>query len=201
MNDNAYRTLKRTTFPTLVQEPVSVNELASQAKIDKSAVSRDGGLIGLYIAAARDLFEQELGIILAQSNWQFITDEFDFESLPLTLYPLNSVTGIQYYALDDTLQTVDPAIYNLDLTNTPGRIKLRYNAIWPYTSIGRPDAVIATFNAGYAPGAVPPSLKLAVLMTAAEFYSRRTPVTEMRLSEIPIGIGRLLRANNRGMYF
>jgi uncharacterized phiE125 gp8 family phage protein len=192
--------LVRLTYPTLEQEPVTFNQVIKQAKIDKSAAVKDADLIAIYIAAARDYVEAKSRTVLAPSDWKIILDTFAFDPIPLSLFPLNSVSQIQYYDQNNVLKTVDPISYNVDLLTAPGRIQLVYGQIWPYTAVSRPDSVILYVNAGYTQTSIPPTYRLAVLMLAAEFYQRRLPVTELRLAEIPVGIDRLIAANYRGVY-
>lgn len=199
-NTDVQSSLVRLTAPLLTDEPVSVDEVVAQAKIDRAATVKDAGLIALYLRAAREYVEAKSRQVLAISSWQLLLDSFAIDPIPIDIYPVIAVQQIHYYDLNNAFLIVDPTAYNVDVKTSPARVKLAYGQVWPYTAIARPNSVIVEFTAGFGPGLCPPTLKLGVLMLAAEWYMRRTPVTELNLATVPFGIDSLIAPTYRGVY-
>jgi len=107
--------------------------------------------------------------------------------------PLQSVTSVQYYDEDGTLQTWDPAEYQVDVVSEPGRLMPLPNYSWPSTQSGRFGAVQVTFVAGYATkDLIPENIISAMLMLIGSLFARREDdvVTSLVL-EVPNGVKRL----------
>jgi uncharacterized phiE125 gp8 family phage protein len=80
------------------------------------------------------------------------------------------------------LQTVDPALYWVDLNARPPRIVRSQNASWPYVQ-PRPSAVAVEFVAGYGDKRenVPPHLITYLLIKTADYYEHRESFSELKL--------------------
>ena len=114
--------------------------------------------------------------------------------------PLQSVTALQYVDYSGTLQTVDPAIYEVSI-GTPARVQPEYSHVWP---IARPniDAVQITFVAGYGsdPSAVPAVVMTAMYMLIGHWYEHRAAAAETGLVEAPLAVRTLLDDLYHGDY-
>lgn len=94
--------------------------------------------------------------------------------------------GVQYYDENNTLRTLDPATYQVSSDAEPARIDLVWGETWPIT-YERTDAVIITYQAGYAPYTggspvatdyrknVPQSIKNAIKLRVQQLYDPMTP--------------------------
>lgn len=173
--------LKLITAPT--EEPVSLTEAKAWLRVEHDA---DDVKVRMLVKAARGAIEKLSGRQLVTATWQMSLDSFpwpqgwaflesplyfpDPHQIRLPKAPLQAVSQIQYVAMDGTLQTLDPSIYDVDTASDPGRIVLGMAKVWPVCKL-TPAAVKITFVAGYGlPQAVPEELKTAIKMVAASFY-------------------------------
>lgn len=184
--------LRLVTSPAI--DPVSIAEARAHCRIDESA---DDGLVAGYILAARAYLEQITGLSLISQTWEMSIDEFPIEeSIELPRAPVSSITSIQFYDDLGALQTLSPAIYEIDYARTPARVQLVDNATWP-TTADRVAAVIVRFVAGYgtAPGSIPEPIRLAVLLLVGHFYANREQVTlgaGLTATQLPFGVDALI---------
>lgn len=115
--------------------------------------------------------------------------------------PLQSITSVQYYDFSNTLQTVDPTLYNVSLGVISPRIQPQYSHVWP---ISRPtiDSVQITFVAGYGSAAanVPQPIITAMMMLVAHWYEHREVVTAEPFLSIPDVVDLLLATEDQGSY-
>lgn len=119
--------------------------------------------------------------------------------IDVPLPPLQSVEAVQYYDFEGTLQTVDPAAYNVSL-GTPGRIQPAYSKVWP---IARPtiDAVQIQFTSGYGDATtVPENVKVAIKMMVAHWYENREAVSAVSMAAVPMCVDALLSPSDPGIY-
>lgn len=114
--------------------------------------------------------------------------------------PLQSITSIQYYDLNNTLQTVDPSVYTV-IAATPGQVQPNYGKIWPYT---RPTAgaIQITFVAGYGDSAatIPAAIKAAMKLMIGNWYENRESVVAGSYVELPMAVTALLASAEHGGY-
>jgi uncharacterized phiE125 gp8 family phage protein len=89
--------------------------------------------------------------------------------------PLIAVTGITYYDTANALQTFSDALYQVDTTQKPGRIRPVYGQYWPYTYYNRLGAVTITYTAGYGAtsATVPHMLRQGIYYFVADLYRNR----------------------------
>lgn len=90
--------------------------------------------------------------------------------------PLQSLTSISYVDTSGATQVLSPAAYKVDADSEPGRVAEAFGLTWP---VARQElnAVQFLYVAGYgAASAVPEDLVQAVVMLAAHWWERRTPV-------------------------
>lgn len=90
--------------------------------------------------------------------------------------PVQSVTSVQYRGLDGALTTLDPSMYQVDLTSLPARIVPAYATSWPSTR-QMLAAVEVVFVAGWdTPDNVPAGIKQAIRFLTGHWYDKREPV-------------------------
>jgi uncharacterized phiE125 gp8 family phage protein len=160
-------------------EPVSLAELKQHTRVDGAD---DNGYLAAASAAARQWVEQYLGRQLVTATWTLTLDGFPSDgSIEIPRPPLISVTSVKYYDAARVQQTFAVASYHVHSYAGPespmGRIELASGATWP-TTYGGEGAVQIAYQAGYgAAAAVPPQIKQAVLILAAELYERREQQT------------------------
>lgn len=176
--------LDRTVAPTAY--PVSLPEVKANARVDESA---EDALILSYVAAAVDYLDGPRGILgraLLTQTWEAKLSDF---SLPiwLPLYPVQSISSIQYYDEDNALQTWASSNYRLAASHYETRIDLTENSTFP-TVYNRPDAITITAVAGYGDSAadVPEDVRLAILLMASHFVDNRMATTPDRIEHTPL---------------
>jgi uncharacterized phiE125 gp8 family phage protein len=87
--------------------------------------------------------------------------------------PLVDVVTLKYYDVNNVLQTLDPALYEVDAASEPGRIQPAYLSSWPSTYT-RMNAVEITYRAGFATrGEIPPRVRSAIVLGVADSNEQR----------------------------
>jgi len=167
-------------------EPVTVDEVMEHGRVDDAGGDR--GLIAAYITAARQAIEAMTGralitrtVVALWDAWPAKRDGVTQELL-LPFAPVSAVSKIEYYNGDNVLTLWAAANYDADIASQPARIRLAYGATWPVLR-SRPNAIQATYSAGYgATGAsVPVALRIAVRAAALDLYERRGQYMESSL--------------------
>jgi uncharacterized phiE125 gp8 family phage protein len=176
------------------QEPVSTTTLQSYLRVNTST---ENSLLSGFLVAARLLFERE-------SNLALITQTM-VESLevppPYITYlmrgPIQSVTSVQYYDQNDTLQTATG--YNLDLV-TGGMGRLWFPNGQPTMSVNVRPVMNITFQAGYGdnPSNVPAPISQAIMLCAAYWFEQRTAYSDTTIQNVPMGFEAIVDAYKVG---
>lgn len=142
--------------------------------------SDDDALIDTYIAAETAYAEDFTGRALVAQTWDYFQDGFPTEGTPqiieLPLGNVTAVTAVYYRDGDYTEQTLDAALYNLDLASSRARIRLAESASWP-TIYDGVNAVRVRFTAGSADTGVSPAtpdvlkdIQLAIMLRVQADY-------------------------------
>ncbi len=153
-------------------EPVTLDEVKAHLKVD---TADDDALIGSLITAARVRAEWHTGRAFVTQSWTQSLDAWPESGLvEIALPPLQSVTQVTVYALDDAGSIVDASLYRVDAASAPARLMLK-GIFAPPVLVLRPiDAVEIAFTAGYGGAdAVPGPVKQAILQIVADLYTRR----------------------------
>lgn len=156
------------------------------------------------LPAMIDYAEKYTGRALVTQTWKLYLDAFPSPQkdgrklIYIPKPPLQSITSIKYYDVDDTLLTLAASEYNVDTIDEPGVVELKSGNVWPGTK-NKINAIEITFVAGYgaAKASVPGGIKTAMLMLGAHFYLNRTPVmtgigAQQVVAEVPISTDALL---------
>lgn len=154
-------------------EPITTAELKSHLRISHDTQDT---YLGTLIAAAREQVERDTWRGLVAASKTLALPAFpEGDSIALLWTPLRSVTSITYLNPAGTPVVLDAGQYVVDVLSEPGVIHLAANCSWPETK-EHPNAVVIVFAAGYADAAsVPPMLKHAVKLIAAELWNSDAP--------------------------
>lgn len=150
----------------------------------------DDDLVSALITAVRENAEDYTGLAIAAQTYQLTLDEFPKDKIDLGVWPVRSVTSIQYIDQDGNTQTLAANKYIVDYTDKPATIQ--YVDPWPQTKI-RVNAVTITFTAGFAAGSptkynLPTSLKQGMLLMLGHLYENREAVNVGNLvTQVPLG--------------
>lgn len=172
-------------------EPVLLADALQQARIDTTV---DDNLVTYLITGARQWAEKYTGRAFITQTWQLAVDQepvlterwwdgvrqgpitgldkVSYISLPHA--PLQSVTNVQYFDNTDTATIWDPSNYFVDTVREPGRIALRFGAVWPVPE-RLTNGIVVTYVAGYGNDgtSVPEPIKTAIRQLVAHWYEHR----------------------------
>lgn len=152
-------------------EPITLAEAKLFCRVDGSD---DDTVLTLLITAARRRAEFLTGRQLITQTWRIDGDSFPSHYISLDIAPVLSLVSIQYYDVNNALQTLSGA------TLIPHEVSPRVYppaAGWPVT-YDRPDAVKITVTAGYGPAAtdVPAEIRAWLQLRIATAYENRQAV-------------------------
>ena len=152
-------------------EPVTLAEAKAHLKVD---TGDDDALLSSLIVAARARAEWHSGRALVTQGWTLWLDEWSQDGLiEIPLPPLQSVTSVTTYALNDEAHILDPLLYQVDAASAPALLALR-DTVLPPTDLRAINAVAIAFTAGYGDAdAVPQPVKQAILQIVADLYAHR----------------------------
>lgn len=156
-------------------EPVTVSEAKQHLRVTGSL--EDAYIAGL-ITKARRLTETYTGRALITQTLRYTADSFPCSRiLRLERPPLLTVESIEYHDSNNDLQTLDDALYSVDILSTPGRVVLLDGERWPNLA-NEPNCVDVIFTAGYgvAPTSVPDELIQGILLLIGTFYENRESI-------------------------
>lgn len=184
----SYR-LKQTEAPAT--EPVSVAELKAHLRVDWAD---EDAQLAEWIKAAREVAESYTSRQFHAATWQLILPTFPDGGLMIGIprLPLITVESLSYLDSNGDAAEIDPDDLNTVSADdsaivSPGSA---LNYTWPSAS---PNGnVILEFTAGYAPAAVPSTVKAAIKLFCAAQYRNREAVSELPLKEVPLGFYALL---------
>jgi uncharacterized phiE125 gp8 family phage protein len=161
------------TRPTIVTgptiEPLTLAEAKKQCELSSSDTAHDDHL-SLLIQAAREQWEHDTDSCCMTQTLYVNANRFS-EEIELPTRPITSITSIQYYDDNNTLQTVSASVYSLNPSER--EIELQYQQTWP-TTTDRWDAVKITYVAGYANVASVPAIhKAAMRLLVGHYFENR----------------------------
>ena len=146
-------------------EIVSTGDMKNYIKLH-SSITADDTLILALVKGSRQWAEEYTRRGFITQTWELYLDSFPVTGDILLLKnPVQSVTSIKYYDVNNELQTLEssPAVYDVDTVDEPGRIRPALNESWPVT-YNKLNAVIIEFKVGYGDAAtdVPQDIVKAV---------------------------------------
>jgi hypothetical protein len=183
--------LKVTVAPATL--PVSVNELKEFLRIDGSS---EDTILEQFIQAATTAVELYISkSLITQTrtltlDWlpptpqtRLRTQDDGYFYLPyifngrgyldLPYSPIQSITSLQTFGLDNAASTFDSAYYTLDVAGS--RLLFNTNSPGLPSNLRERAAVVITYVAGYGSASnVPHDIKLAVMAYASDMYNCRS---------------------------
>ncbi len=156
-------------------EPITLAEAKAHLRVD---VSSEDTLIQSLIMASRLHIEAALDLALVTQSWRYRRDAWpSARALAMPLRPIQGLTSVTIYALDDTSQTLDPDDFILDGAANPARLVWR-GAGTPPTPGRAVNGIEIDFVAGFGDAAtdVPQPIRQALLLLVAHWYENREPV-------------------------
>lgn len=156
-------------------ELATVAEIKSHLRISHTS---DDTYLAALATAVTALIDGPSGILrratLTQTWYAKLEDWPEGDCIKVPLPPLQSVTAITYYDMDNALQTLPTDDYVVVLPyGAAGYVELLFGEYWP-PAYDRPDAISVEFVAGYGGAvAVPMPIKHAALLLASEMYAVR----------------------------
>jgi len=208
----------RVTIPPVV-EPVTLAMAKLHLRVD---FSDDDLLITALISAAREwcevyckraFFSQTIVLSLdafplffsnsgtippsQMRGYPYYSSYWDPLCIRLPRPSAVAVSSITYRDLTNTIQTLDPSTYYVDVTSEPARIVPMPSLTWPTTQLYLPGSVQVTYTAGtYGDGVTvntcPQTIVAAMLLMIGHLYEHRETVSELSLKQIPLGVQALL---------
>jgi uncharacterized phiE125 gp8 family phage protein len=200
-----------------VGEPISLGRIKIQIRMEAAFTDEDEYLSEL-ICAARERAESLTNrCFLTQTVRQYrnhlpgchIPSIFDHRherhhrhrKWELARSPVQEIVQVQYIDVNAATQTLPTSFYNSDLVLEPGTIYPAPCTIMPLTQFGVPNTAWVDYVVGYSDddSKVPATLKAAMALMVAHWYTNREPVAQAGLAEIPMTATDLLRLNE--MYY
>jgi Phage gp6-like head-tail connector protein len=201
-----------------VEEPITLAQAKLHLRVD---VADDDALITALITAAREKCEAEVHRSFVTRSYELHLNGFPFsnaptisqlltsERIPCLSYgrikvpkpPLILITSITYLDNDGVPQTIDPALYLVQLGGKlQGMITPAYGLTWPVARY-QLGCVVVAYTAGYgAASSVPLSICQAMLLCIGHWYRNREAVSAVSMSEVPLGAKALLSPFHWGSY-
>lgn len=187
-------------LPVIVTPPTDpiITPAVAKAHLRVDHSSEDD-LITSLVAAAVGYLDGPTGILgraLATQTWRQDFEEWD--DLYLPLLPVQSVSSVKYYDVDNVLRTLDTSVYTTTTEAAGLEIDLKFGQTWPIT-YQREDAIQVQFVAGYgAASAVPAAIKSAILLLVGHWYfNREAVVIGTTPTELPMAVSALLAPYRR----
>ena len=149
--------------PAAATAVVTLAEAKAYAKVDGTA---NDSRVLLMIPDAVGLVEEHLSRSLAEQGWLYTLPAFADE-IDLPRGPVIAIDSVKYLDPDNVEQTLDSAVYTLDLVSDPARIVRNDGESWPALG-SQPNQVRIHYRSGF--GTVPAPIKIAILMTVATLF-------------------------------
>lgn len=157
----------------------------------------DDTAIASLISAATDMVDAEfgeLGRALITQTWSLTLSAFpSARRITLPVSPVQQVTQVQYFDVDNTQQTFDSNAYRLISARDEGYLDLVEGQDWPATA-DRADAVEIQYEAGFGAAStdVPEGIRRAVKAMVRQWYDHPSAVSDKGLETMPLGVRTLL---------
>jgi uncharacterized phiE125 gp8 family phage protein len=155
-----------------VIEPVTLAEAKAQCRVDGTD---EDALITALISAAREYCEgRDWLAYLTQTIECWFDDWPHADEIELPRPPLQSVTSVEYYDVNDVKYTLSPTVYAVDTVSLPGLVHLKYLQTWPIVNLRDYNAICVTYKAGWTGTAyLPQVVKQACLLLIGHWFENR----------------------------
>ena len=161
---------------TSIGEPVTLWEARAQCRIAADDTAEDA-MLAIYIQAAREAAEQELGRVLITRTIVQTMNAFPCQALRLQRAAVVAVASVEYRDQAGTWQTLPAESYVLDNMSGPGWLLPAAGTSWPATA-DMPGSVRITYSAGYGPSTadIPAGVRQWILLNVAAMYAQREAI-------------------------
>lgn len=169
-------------------EPLLLADVKLFLRVDNVV---EDSIITNLIIVARQYVENYLNGSLITQTWDYYLnyDEIGVQIFSLSKNPIQSITDIKYFDINNTLQTLPVSSYDADIVGEPATIKITslpaiYNKL---------NTMVIRFVAGYGNAAsVPMAIKQAMLMLIGHWYEHREAVSFVTSSSVEMAVESLL---------
>ena len=197
-NDNATQEKAYTGIKQYIRVVATVAVAACAFGVDvitSSPLSVEDDKLESLIKTSRRIIELHTGRKFITQTWELALDAFpSCDSITLPGIPLQTVSTIKYYDVDDTAATMTNTLYHASTYREPGTVSLKYGQVWPSTTLRPYDGAIIQYICGYGDAAsdVPDMYKEAILKLAAELYEQRETTDFRKWENLPWGVKQIL---------
>lgn len=166
-------------------EPITLAEAKTHLRVELD-FEDDDAYISALITACRRYTEELTGNLFKRQTWKLTLDAFPCQ-IVLRKRPVTDVNSIVYIGGDGAQQTLDAALYQVDLNGFLARIRPAYGQSWP-TTRSQMGAVEVSFVAGAEDTEVgiPEYWKQGVLLLLGHYYeNREDAVVGVSVAQLP----------------
>lgn len=169
-------------------EPITLAEAKERRKLGND---EDATVTALIISARIEAENYSRRKFITQTLIKYYDDFPD--CIMLECPPIQSVSAIRYYDINNILQTLSTSLYQSDIVSIPSRIIPTFGNVWPTVYTDKLNAVEIEYVVGYgAASAVPDDIKAAIYLMIGHLYENREDAIDRTISEIPMGSRYLL---------
>lgn len=189
------RRIKITTQPVI--EPVSLDEIKSQLRIDHSD---EDSLLESMIVAARIHCEDIARRAFITRTHTAKLDCWPYSIFELPYPPLIAITSIKYTDAEGVEATFSSSNYIVDTFSEPGRVALKSSADWPNVTLQDINGIEIIYTAGYGlADDVPETYKLAIRAYVGTYYENREQfIVQQGLTAVSLPFVDALLMTDRG---
>lgn len=190
-------TTVRVTAPAT--SPVSLDEAKAHLRVDHD--DDNSVITGFILAAVSHLDGQGvLGRAIITQTWaQWVSQSPGW--VRLTVGTFQSLTSVQYYDADNSIQTATLSHFETRLDGDFVWVKPKADHTWPL-AYNRNDAIKLTYVAGYGDAAddVPQSIRQSIMLMVGHWYDNREATTVGKVSKLPLAVDALIGGERIGWY-
>lgn len=180
-------------------EPVLMEEAWWHLRVDDGGGPNDDWIARVGIPSARQWCERYTGLSIGRRTLEMSLQCFPRADIELPRGPVAAIASVMYADASGAMQTIDPALYELDVYRTPNALRAAYGTAWP-AARDSANSVLIRYTAGFGLRGdpdmpLPPTIRSAMLLMLAHLFENReaTAVTRAtNLQEVPLGVKALL---------
>jgi len=182
-----------------VANPILLSEAKAQLRVEHND---DDVIIARLINVATSYVDAQgaLGACMMTQTWgQWLGQNPG--TVTLLLGPVQSVSAVKYYDVNNALQTDTLSNYNVLGTQTRKIVAPKNGFNWP-TTFQRDDAIQIQYVCGYGgtSHSVPQNVRHALMMLVAHLYENREATQGDKLISVPFGFDEML-GQSRGHWY
>ncbi len=173
--------LERITNPTAL--PVDMTAIKNHLRIENDETAFDGELTDLILTAA-EYVQSECHLQLITTQYKARWNSFPRENyIKVPLFPVVTIDALQYYNNAGTLTAFTD--YQTELYQSPCKVYLGTNAIWPTPQEDKINSVVLTFTAGHGVSSVgqPYQVRHLIKLLVAHWFRNREAVLTGTISK------------------